>query len=109
MKLPELVEYLKSEAHLQRLYQEKNFDTESEGILVYMKGELSVSSDIYFFSIEDSDDEIVIEKEGIKYYQLFPLELGVELYSYFEVEFAEKNYSEIDKAKRLLKYVVNDV
>ena len=108
MKLSELVKYLDNESSLEKLYQERNLDNKSESILAYMKDELSIGSHIYFFPVEDTDDELKIEREGICYYQLFPLELGVEFYSYFIDEFETGKYSESDKAERLLKYVIND-
>ncbi|MBC3538585.1 hypothetical protein ACFSC6_06450 [Rufibacter sediminis] len=108
MTLVELIKYLESETQLQKLYQEINLDTESEAVLAYMKDSLNLNSDIEFFSIECTDDEIEFEKDGIKYYQLFPLEYGVEIYSYFDDEFRRKKYSDIDKAKRVLDYIVND-
>lgn len=73
-----------------------------------MVGEVSIESDIYFFPIEDTEDDVVIEREGVIYRQIFPLEFGVEIYSYFEDEFEKRNYSELDKAKRLLHYIIND-
>jgi hypothetical protein len=108
MVLEELVTYLKSNKNLQKLYQERNLDTESEAICAYITGDLSLNSDIYFFSIEDTDDEREFEKDGVKYYQLFSLEYGVEIYSYFEDEFKKGNYTDLDKAKRLLDYLLND-
>ncbi|WP_157593276.1 hypothetical protein [Rufibacter tibetensis] len=108
MNLADLVKYLRSEACLQKLYQEKNLDDESEAIFAYAKGELSIQSEVCFFPIEDVDDDLVFEIEGTKYYHLFEIGHGVEIYSYFEDEFEKGNYSELGKAKRLLQYLVND-
>ncbi|MDB5262755.1 MAG: hypothetical protein JWQ14_2036 [Adhaeribacter sp.] len=108
MKLAELVKYLKSESHLLKLYQERNLNTESEAMLAYMKGDINVNSDIAFFSIEDTDDERKFKEEGVEFFQLFPLEHGVEIYSYFDDEFKRRNYSDLEKAKRLLDYIIYD-
>ncbi len=108
MKLIELVKYLESDEELLNFYNANKFSAETEAILVYMTNSLEIESDIFFFTIEETEDNLRFEKEGRKYLQLFPLDFGVQYYSYFEEVFLTEKYTDIQKAKRLLEYVIND-
>lgn len=108
MKLTELVGYLQSEETLEKISGVTSFTAEMDDMIAYMADKLDIDSDIFFFSMEETDDEVNIEKDGRQYIQLFPLILGVEFYSYFEEVFVIENYTEQQKAIRLLDYVMND-
>lgn len=108
MKLIDLVKYLKDDTALERFYFENNINAEDESLLAYMEDELHIDSEIHLLSWEETEDEVVIEKDGKRFIQLFPLNLGVEFYSYFEDYFLKKNYDEKQIANRLLEYRIND-
>ncbi|MEZ0184743.1 hypothetical protein AB9T89_21075 [Flavobacterium oncorhynchi] len=59
---------------LKNLISVLGLDTESEALLFYMKEDLYMTADIRFFEIEETEDELLFEKDGIKYIQLFPIE-----------------------------------
>jgi hypothetical protein len=108
MKLIDLVKYLKDDTALERFYFENNINAEDESPLAYMENELHIDSEIHLLSWEETEDEVVIEKDGKRFIQLFPLNLGVDFYSYFEDYFIKENYDEKQIAKRLLEYRIND-
>jgi len=108
MKLVEIVNYFESEASLQEIYSDLKLEGDSDNIGVYMKNSIDINSDIYFFDEAETGDLIEITKEGIKYFNLFSLGLGVEFYSYFKDYFEINNYSDLQKAQRLVEYVIYD-
>ena len=108
MKFIELIKYLQDESTLEKFYLENNISFEEESPLAYMENELHIDSEIHLFMLEETEDEVLIEKSGKRFIQLFPLDLGVEFYSYFEEEFEKWKYTEEQKAIRLLKYRLND-
>lgn len=46
---------------------------------LYMQGDLILTSDIHILEIEETEDELYFEKEGVQYIQLFPLNHAVDL------------------------------
>ena len=108
MKLIDLIKYLKSDEDLFKVYHDYNLNDESEAILVYAENTINIDSDLIFFEFEETEDDLKYEKNGRIYFQLFHLKLGVEIYSYFNDVFEKENYSESQKANRILEYVLND-
>jgi len=109
MKLVKLVKYLKDDESLDEFYRDYKYKKDEENvILVYMKDQLDLNSELFFFTEKQTGDIQVFEKEGAIYHSLFSLGLGVEFYSYFDQFFASQNYSDQQKAQRLLEYVIND-
>lgn len=107
MKLLELIKFLTNPEKLKELYQEQKLNTESEALLIYMKGTLSLESEVVFFEIEETEDDLIFEKEGIKFIQLFPLEYAVDLIE-SDLNLKNKGYSDFEIAERLLEYRKND-
>lgn len=103
MKLIELIKYLVNPEKLGELYQQQGLNTESEAILIYMKGDLDLESEILFFEIEETDDFLVFEKDDIKYVQLFSVEHIINLIEN-DLDMKDKGYSDLEIAERLLKY-----
>jgi len=108
MKLIDLIQHLESEEALLKFYNANNFPTETEAISAFMADSLDIDSDIFFFPVEETGEYILFEKDGRKYFELFSLELGVEFYSYFDETFKTGKYTDLQKAKRLLEYLIND-
>jgi len=107
MKLVKLVKYLINPKLLDKLYQDLGVNTESEALLIYLKGSLDLETDVFIFEIEETEDDLVFEKEGIKYIQLFPVDYSVELIE-FDLDLKNKGYSDLEIAQRLLEYRKRD-
>lgn len=107
MKLIDLIEYLKNSFLLEKLYESQKFNSESEAIIVYMKDSISLNSEICFFEIEETEDEMLFEKNGIKYFQFFPIDYAVSLIE-SDLNLKNNGYSNSEIAERLLSYRIKD-
>lgn len=107
MKLIELIGILFNSEKLGKLISALGLDTESDALLVYMRENLCITSDIRFFEVEETEDELLFEKDGIKYIQLFPIEHIQNLIE-FDLNMKNKRFSETQIAERLLEYRKND-
>ena len=107
MKLVDLVPYLIGKKKLETLYQQKPLDSDSAAILVYMKDELAIESDLRFLRIEDTADEINFTLDGVRFVQLFPLGHLNEL-THSDLNLVNKGYSDFEIAQRLFDYRLND-
>lgn len=107
MKLEDLIKYLLNPEQLEVLYQEEEINTESEALLIYMNGALDLESEISVFEIEETEDDLVFERNGEKYFQLFPIDYAIELIE-SDLELKDKGYSDLEIAKRLLDYRLKD-
>ncbi|MDR2002375.1 MAG: hypothetical protein LBQ74_05030 [Prevotella sp.] len=106
MNLENLVDYLVNPMKLNVLYKDLNLNLDSEAILIYMQDSLNIESKIFLFEIEETEDRIQYEKDGILYIQLFPVEYAAELLDDFSVNYS--GFSNFDIANRLLQYRIND-
>jgi len=107
MKLIDIIEYLRDPTKEEQLCDTLKLSTDSEAILIYMKGTLDLDSELKFFEIEHTQDELVFEENGVTYCQLLPLDHAVEILdSYFSD--TEKKLDNFGLAKRLLEYAIND-
>lgn len=107
MNLTELVQYLLDPESLGLLYHEFNVNPDSEALLIYLKSSLDLESDISIFEIEETEDMLNYTKDGITYYQLFPLDYAIDLIE-SDLELKDRGYSNEYIAKRLLDYRLND-
>lgn len=107
IKLPELINLLSDPDGLGQLLTEMNVNKASETLLIYMKHSLDVESEVIMLPIEETEDDLVIEKNGAVFYQLFSLDTTVELIE-FDLNLRNKGYSDLEIAIRLLEYRLND-
>ena len=107
MRLVELVKYLTNPQQLAELYQKLRLNTESEALLIYVRGTLDPESEIAIFGIEETEDDIIFKKEGVQYIQLFSVDHAIRLIE-SDLQLKNKGYSDIQIAKRLLQYRQND-
>lgn len=107
MKLVELIKYLINADRIKEFCEEQGLNSESEALLIYMKGILNIDSEVFIFEIEETEDDLVFEKENVRYIQLFPLEYAVELIKE-DLDLKDKGYSDLQIAKRLLEYREKD-
>jgi hypothetical protein len=107
MKLLKLISYLINNEKLKVLYQEQELNTESDALIIYMKNALDLESEISIFEIEETEDELVFEKDGYVYHQLFSIDYSIELIE-SDLNMKNKGYSDLEIAQRLLEYRLND-
>ncbi|HEX5155159.1 MAG TPA: hypothetical protein VFW07_27145 [Parafilimonas sp.] len=107
MKLDELIKYLINPQDLEELYLMQGLNTESEALLIYMKGNLDLKSEIIIFELEETADNLLYKKDGISYIQLFPIDYAVELIESV-LNLRTKANSNLEIAKRLLEYRQKD-
>ncbi len=88
---------------LGKLISVLGLDIESEALLVYMREDLYITADIRIFEVEEIEDELIFEKDGIKYIQLFPIEHIQNLVE-FDINITNNGFSETQIAERLLEY-----
>jgi hypothetical protein len=108
MKLIELIDYLIEPNRLRELYVEEQLNVASEALLIYMINRLDLDSEIIFFEIEETEDNLLFLKNGIQYVQLFPIEYAIELIE-SDLNLKDKGYSNSEIANRLLAYRLKDV
>lgn len=102
MKLIDLIKYLNPE-NLNELVQQQGLNADSEALLIYMQEDLNLEAEISILEIEETEDEIVFEKEGIRYIQLFPIDHAIDLIEH-DLNLKDKGYSDLQIAERLLEY-----
>jgi len=79
MKLIEGIKYLKTIEETEEFLRKELPDTEIDLADVYLKGKLNAQSEIKIFNAEDIPNMLEIEIEGIKYVNLFPLNMLQEM------------------------------
>ncbi|UQB67782.1 hypothetical protein [Epilithonimonas zeae] len=107
MKYIDFIDYLINPEKLNDLYEKLNVDVESEALIVCLKDSLDISSEVSIFGIEETEGDLVFEKEGQKYIELFPVDYAIDLVD-SDLELKGKGYSNSHIAKRLLDYRLND-
>ena len=107
MKLPELIKFLLDPDQLKALYQKLGVNSDSEALLIYLRETLSLESEISIFEIEETEDDIFFDKDGVQYVQLFAVNHAKDLIE-FDLNLKDKGYSDVQIAQRLLDYRIND-
>ena len=108
MKLEELVTYLMNPEQLEQLYKELglNIDSESEPLLIYMEGEIDLKSEIVFFESDETEDDLIFEKDGKRFVNLWDIDYVIYLLEMLDL--LDKGYTNIKIAQRLIEYRLND-
>ncbi|MDR2270405.1 MAG: hypothetical protein LBF27_05800, partial [Sphingobacterium sp.] len=91
---------------LNDLYKEFNANVESEALIVCLKDSLDLNSEIEIYGIEETDGDLIFEKDGNKYVELFPLDSVQEMVGEYVDTY--KGISNTEIAERLLDYRLND-
>jgi hypothetical protein len=107
VKLVELVNYLINVNILNILYQKQELNNDSEVLLIYMKDALDIESETILFEIEETEDDLIFEKEGVRYIQLFHLDHAIDLIE-FDLNLKNKGFSNLEIAQKLLQYREKD-
>lgn len=106
MNYVNFIGYLTNLKNLDDLYIEFNADADSEALIVCLKDSLDMNSEIAIFGIEETEGDLIFEKGGNKYIELFPLDSVQEMVA--EYVNTHKGISNTEIAERLLDYRLND-
>ena len=107
MKLIDLVDYLLHPERLPELYLAHGYTGVDPDLLsFYSENTLSLKSNVYIFSDEETDAWSVYEKEGKRYIYLFGAEEAIENMDMLGL--IDKGYSNVQIAQRLLDYCKHD-
>lgn len=106
MKLKDLIPYLKSNEKVQELYDKEQLDFGSEAIVVYLKHELNIHSEVQFFEIEETDNALDYQEHGISYIQLFSLD---DMYDMLKSDQAFLALSDENVARELITRRINQL
>jgi hypothetical protein len=107
MKLIDSIPFLVDTTTIASLYEKVGLDKESDGIAIYMKDLIDLDSEIYSFDDNETGDFMEFEKDRIKYVQFFPISMAAELIEW-DLDLKNRGYSNLDIAKRLIDYRLND-
>lgn len=107
MKLVEIIRYLTNSNLIEQWYRESNVDPETEAVFICCKEKLDIDSDVYLFTIDETNGELFFEKNGVKYCELFEVEHAVNLIEY-DLKLKNRGYTDMQIAVRLLEYRLND-
>ncbi len=107
MKLIDIIEHLRDSQKVHKLYSNLNLPYELDEVLIYMKDELNLDSELFFFDIKTTDDLLLYSENGTQYHQFFPLEYAAEIVESYFSEFS-KLIDGPELAKRLMEYRMND-
>ena len=104
MNLVDFIEYLKDDKKAAQ-YVEKHYPgVDYYDAEVYLKGALSIESELAIFDGEKIEGMIEMEVNKEKYYNLFSLDLLVEVYE----DYSKFSGSEREIAQRIIDYRIND-
>ncbi|MBL8000185.1 MAG: hypothetical protein JNL32_16300 [Candidatus Kapabacteria bacterium] len=106
MKLIDFMDYLTSPELLGDLYNEMGISIQPDELLIYVRDYLDIHSDIFFFSLDETNDQRTFEKDGVKYDQIFSVDYAVNLISMLDLR--DKDYTNEYIAQRLIEYCIND-
>lgn len=107
MKLTQLIPYLLDENNLERIYDDFNLNKDSEEVIIFMRDQLDIDSEITFFDYEETDGEMEVEKDGVGYIYLFSIDYASELLLE-DLNLKGKGYTDLEIAQRLLEYRIKD-
>lgn len=100
------IDYLINPEKLDILLNDLNVDTESEVLIVCFKDSIDINSEIAIFAIEETDGDLIFERDGNKYIELFPLDALQEMVEEYVNTY--KNISNNEIGQRVIDYRLND-
>jgi hypothetical protein len=81
-------------------------ETELWEILIYMKGQINLVSEILFLTVTETEDQLTFYKENEQLHQLFSVgHIVEELYDTLQLHNLQNSYV---KSERLVLYALND-
>ena len=107
MNIIELIPHLKSLDKAEVLSNNILPNIEFDLVELYMKDNLKLDSDVVFFDAESIPNELLIEIDGTKYENLFPLYMAQEIVEEY-VNVYKNEISDLEIAEKLLEYRQKD-
>lgn len=107
MNIIELIPHLKSLDKAEVLSNSILPNIEFDLVELYMKDNLKLDSDVVFFNAESIPNELLIEIDGTKYENLFPLYMAQEMVEEY-VNIYKNELSDLEIANKLLEYRQKD-
>ncbi|GGZ35271.1 hypothetical protein GCM10007049_30870 [Echinicola pacifica] len=107
MNIIELIPYLKNLHKAESVSQVFLPDIEFDLVELYVKDKLALDSEVVFLDADSIPNELKIELDGVLHENLFPLYLAQEMVEEY-VKTYNDELSDIEIAKRLLEYRIND-
>ncbi|MEZ4921391.1 MAG: hypothetical protein R2792_20015 [Saprospiraceae bacterium] len=104
MNLIEFIKYIKDEEEAIQYMNEHYPDVDYYEAEVYLKGSLSVESELAIFDGEKIEGMIEMEVDNEKYYNLFTLDLLVEVYG----DYSKSSGTDREIAERMITYRIKD-
>ncbi len=104
MNLIEFIKYLKDEEEAVQYMNEHYPDVDYYDAEVYLKDSLSVESDLAIFDGEKIEGMIEMEVDNEKYYNLFTLDLLVEVHG----DYSKPSGTDREIAERIINYRIKD-
>jgi hypothetical protein len=107
MKLINLIDHLKNLSKTEELTETELPNVEFGQIDTYLEGSMDIESEVVFFDAEKIPDDVMIEVNGIKYINLFPLPMLQEMVEEYHNTYGEK-MQDFEIAKNILDYRIKD-
>lgn len=107
MNIIELIPHLKNLDKAEALSNNILPNIEFDLVELYMKDNLKLDSDVMFFDAESIPNELLIEIDGTKYENLFPLYMAQEMVEEY-VNVYKNEISDLEIAEKLLEYRQKD-
>lgn len=105
MNLTKLISFFRKSGNFDDFCRVNDLNAESEVIEIFSRDPKDINSDLGFFPIEITEGRILVDVNGISYYNLFDFFFFLDVIN--DVKNDEK-ISDMDLAKRLLKYSEDD-
>ncbi|KMQ64583.1 hypothetical protein ACM46_10015 [Chryseobacterium angstadtii] len=106
MDLVNFIDYLINLGKIAVMLSELNVNNESEALIVCFKDSIDLNSEISIFGIEETEGDLIFEKEGNKFVELFPLDMVQEMVEEYVNTY--KGISSYEIGQRLIDYRIND-
>ncbi|WP_430909124.1 hypothetical protein [Maribacter sp. 2-571] len=84
MNLLQFIPYLENESEMEEVILEHEPELDIELADIYLKKELSIYSEMFFFNSEEIEGKLEMEIEGNLLVNLFPLDYLIDVYSQYK-------------------------
>lgn len=107
MKLVDLVKYFRKGGTYQDFCKQYSLNVDSEVIEIYMETPFQIDNELSFFEIEQTEGVLEFEVNNIVLSSLFDFYVFLDMIEESNQE-TYKNVSDLDIAKRLISYGLNN-
>ena len=107
MRFIELIDHLKRPEKTEMLILNEIPGVEFGLVDIYLRDKLHIESEVRFFDAEAIPNKLVIEVDGIRYVNLFPLPMTQEMIEEYAKR-SDQKFSDKEIAQKLLDYRIKD-